>query len=84
MDTWTVQDAKARFSEFLQSSLSSGPQMVTRLGQHAAVLVSIQQWQQLQSHAAPSLKSVLLEPTMQDSLLLPSRGKVQTRKPLVF
>ena len=28
MDTWTVQAAKARFSEFLQSSLSSGPHMV--------------------------------------------------------
>jgi antitoxin Phd len=79
MDSWTVQDAKARFSEFLQSSLSSGPQMVTRRGQQAAVLVSIQQWQQLQSHIAPSLKSVLLEPAARDDLLLPQRGQSASR-----
>ena len=27
--TWQVQDAKARFSEFLEASLAEGPQIVT-------------------------------------------------------
>ena len=57
--------------------------MVTRRGQQAAVLVSIQQRQQLRDHAAPSLKSVLLEPTTQNGLLLPSRGKAQSRTTLL-
>ncbi len=32
MKSWPVQDAKARFSEFLQASLKHGPQMVTLRG----------------------------------------------------
>jgi toxin FitB len=39
MKVWPVQDAKARFSEFLDACLSEGPQMVTRRGAEAAVLV---------------------------------------------
>ena len=38
MQTWPVQDAKARFSEFLEKCLTDGPQMVTRRGAEAAVL----------------------------------------------
>jgi antitoxin Phd len=29
---WQLQDAKARFSEFLDASLRDGPQVVTRRG----------------------------------------------------
>ena len=36
---WPVQDAKARFSEFLEASLTEGPQIVTRRGVEEAVLV---------------------------------------------
>ena len=32
MQTGPVQDAKARFSEFLEASLTEGPQVVTRRG----------------------------------------------------
>ena len=39
MQTWPVQDAKERFSEFLDACLLEGPQMVTRHGTEAAVLV---------------------------------------------
>ena len=47
--TWQVQDAKARFSEFLDASLEQGPQIVTRRGVEAAVLVPIAEWRRLQS-----------------------------------
>ncbi len=43
MQTWPVQDAKARFSEFLETCLIDGPQMVTRRGSEAAVLVSAEE-----------------------------------------
>jgi antitoxin Phd len=41
MSDWQVQDAKARFSELLNVTLKNGPQVVTRRGIAAAVLVSI-------------------------------------------
>ena len=36
---WQVQEAKARFSEFLETSLTEGPQVVTKRGVETAVLV---------------------------------------------
>jgi len=42
---WPVQDAKARFSELLEASLSEGPQIVTRRGIETAVLVPFEEWQ---------------------------------------
>jgi antitoxin Phd len=47
MRTWQVQDAKARFSELLDATLNEGPQMVTRRGVEAAVLVPIEEWRRL-------------------------------------
>ena len=47
MHTWPVQDAKARFSEFLDACLADGPQMVTRRGVEAAVLVPVDEWRRL-------------------------------------
>jgi len=41
MSTWPVQDAKARFNEFLNACLAEGPQLVTRRGTEAAVLVQV-------------------------------------------
>jgi len=32
MQAWPVQDAKAKFSEFLDACLAEGPQMVTKRG----------------------------------------------------
>ena len=37
MSSWQVQDAKARFSELLDTALKQGPQVVTRRGVEAAV-----------------------------------------------
>ena len=58
--TWQVQDAKARFSELLEASLAEGPQIVTKRGVDAAVLVSIDQWRRLEQMARPNLKELLL------------------------
>jgi prevent-host-death family protein len=58
---WPVQDAKARFSEFLDTCLAKGPQVVTRRGTQTAVLVPFEQWQRLSQQAQLSLKDVLLQ-----------------------
>jgi antitoxin Phd len=60
MKIWSVQDAKARFSEFLETCLNEGPQVVTKRGTAAAVLVPLQDWQRLQRSARPTLKELLL------------------------
>lgn len=80
MDAWPVQDAKARFSEFLDACLAQGPQMVTRRGAEAAVLVPVQQWRRLQSAARPSLKQLLLSDRARADLLVPARGRAKRRK----
>ena len=74
MHTWPVQDAKARFSEFLDACLSDGPQLVTRRGQEAAVLVPVEQWRRLLDQARPSLKALLLSQDAQAELCIPARG----------
>lgn len=81
MSTWPVQDAKARFSEFLDACLSDGPQMVTRRGAAAAVLVPVSEWQRLQAAARPSLKQLLLTDTARSDLLVPPRGRAKRRAP---
>ena len=79
MRTWPVQDAKARFSEFLDTCLLEGPQMVTRRGTEAAVLVSVQEWRRLQSAARPSLKELLLSDQARTDLVVAPRGQAKRR-----
>ncbi|MEK8028614.1 type II toxin-antitoxin system Phd/YefM family antitoxin [Pseudaquabacterium rugosum] len=80
MQTWPVQDAKARFSEFLDACLQEGPQMVTRRGAEAAVLITVDEWRRLQSAARPSLKQLLLSDDARADLELPARGQARRRK----
>jgi antitoxin Phd len=79
--SWPVQDAKARFSEFLDTCVREGPQVVTRRGQDAAVLVPMAEWIRLQQSAKPSIKALLLSESGRDDLKLPVRGK-QRRRPV--
>jgi prevent-host-death family protein len=79
MHTWPVQDAKARFSEFLDACLVEGPQMVTRRGAEAAVLVPVQEWRRMQSAARPSLKQLLLSDQARADLIVPPRGQAKRR-----
>ena len=79
MHTWAVQDAKAKFSEFLDACLTEGPQMVTKRGAEAAVLVPVEEWRRLQSAARPSLKQLLLSDSARGELNVPARGKANRR-----
>ena len=56
MQTWSAEDAKLRFSEFLNACLCEGPQVVTKHGEEVAVLVPVHEWRLLQSAARPRLK----------------------------
>jgi antitoxin Phd len=74
MRTWPVQDAKARFSEFLDTCLREGPQVVTKRGAEAAVLVPVAEWRRLRENARPSLKGLLLAEEPRAELATPARG----------
>jgi antitoxin Phd len=83
MGVWQLQDAKARFSEFLDAAIKKGPQVVTRRGVEAAVLVPMEEWRRLQHSARPNIKELLLSGPKFD-LPLPKRGKWKLRPPVDF
>jgi prevent-host-death family protein len=77
--SWPVQDAKARFSELLETCLKEGPQMVTKRGADAAVLVPVSDWRRLQQSARPNLKELLLAAAPRGELHLPKRRSLRRR-----
>jgi antitoxin Phd len=81
---WPVYDAKARFSELLDAALKEGPQIVTRRGVEAAVLVPIEEWKRLQARSRPSIKDVLLDPDGPHDIRLPSRRPTLKLRPVRF
>ena len=80
MKSWPVQEAKARFSEMLDACLKKGPQLVTRRGVEAAVLVPADQWHRLAAEAKPTLKELLLADAARGELNIPPRGGKRRRK----
>jgi prevent-host-death family protein len=84
MGSWQVQDAKARFSEFLNSTIRKGPQVVTRRGVEAAVLVPIEEWHRLQQASRPGLKELLLGSGPRFENLVPARRRIKRRPPVIF
>ncbi|MGO9864139.1 MAG: type II toxin-antitoxin system Phd/YefM family antitoxin [Terriglobales bacterium] len=84
MASWQVQDAKARFSEFLDATIKKGPQVVTRRGIKTAVLVPIEEWERLQKAARPGLKEWLLAPEPRCDDLTFERGKLRSRPVVEF
>lgn len=77
--TWQVQDAKARFSALLDAAVKDGPQIVTRRGIEAAVLVPIDQWRQLEANSQPNLKDLLMSSEPRADIPIPPRGKTSRR-----
>jgi antitoxin Phd len=84
MTSWPVQDAKARFSEMLETCLKEGAQIVTKRGADAAVLVPMQEWQRLKCAAKPTLKELLLAGGARGELSVPERGGRRRRVPRDF
>jgi antitoxin Phd len=80
MKSWPVQDAKARFSEFLEACIADGPQMVTKRGSATAVLVPVEEWRRLQAAARPSLKELLLSEVGRTDSLTPPRKIARRRR----
>lgn len=47
MKTWSLQDAKARFSEVVNRARKEGPQLVSRRGEETVVILDIKDYRKL-------------------------------------
>ena len=56
---WQVQEAKQRFSELVQRAIDEGPQVVTRRGEEAVVVIAIDEYCRLTGRV-PDFKEFLL------------------------
>lgn len=54
MESWSLQDAKAKFSEFVRLVKAKGPHMVTVRGKPEVVVLTIKDYEALQQQK-PSL-----------------------------
>ena len=85
MSAWPLQDAKARFSELVDTTLKKGPQVVTRRGVETVVVVPIEEWRRLTSSKRPDIKKLLLEDGPKfETFPLPDRKKWRSRPPVEF
>lgn len=80
MKSWQLNEAKARFTAFLNAALKSGPQVVTRRGIEAAVLVPIDEWRRMENGSPPGIKSVLLGDGPRFENLVPPRRMRKRRR----
>jgi prevent-host-death family protein len=78
--SWTVQEAKAKFSELVETSLKEGPQMVTRRGIETVVIVPVDQWTGAIAPRYKNIKDWLLAPGARADLDLPDRKTMKWRK----
>ena len=78
-NVWQVQDAKARSSELLETSLVEGPQIVTRRGIETAVLIPIGEWRRWEEAAKSDIKELLLAPEPRTDALTPPRPRHRQR-----
>lgn len=67
--TWTLQDAKNRFSAVVEAAARGEPQKVTRRGKWVSVVLSAEEYERLQRldvASAPSLPELLLQMPQDD------------------
>ena len=65
MQIWQLQEAKSRFSEVVDLTLKEGPQLVTRRGEEAVVILAANEFRRLSGQTMNLI----------DCLLSASRGE---------
>lgn len=64
---WQLQTAKQKFSELVERALTEGPQVVTRRGKAAVVVIDVEDYRRLDAEGA-SFKRFLAGPPYVDEL----------------
>ncbi|MBS1990044.1 MAG: type II toxin-antitoxin system prevent-host-death family antitoxin [Cyanobacteria bacterium SZAS LIN-3] len=76
---WTIATAKARFSEVVDLAIHSGPQVVTRSGVDAVVVVSVSEWEK-KTKRKGNLAEFLLSSPLRGSGIVIERDKSPERE----
>ena len=79
MQTWQLQEAKAKLSEVIETAEKKGPQMITRRGVETAVVVSMEEWKQLKAKRGKTILEIL-QSGPRFEIPLPDRHKIRMRK----
>ena len=69
--TWSLAEAKAKFSELVERARTEGPQHLTKNGKDAAVMLSAEEYQRLKAageEQTPGFHDVLFDPTIRGLL----------------
>lgn len=66
MDTWQLQDAKNKFSEVVERACKQGPQLVTRRGRKAVVVISVEEFERI-TRPKRSLVELMRESPLADA-----------------
>ena len=69
MRTWETQEATSRFSEVVDLTLTEGPQLVTRRGAEAVVVLAAEDYHRLVGEA-PNLIDHLLKAPRGEALVI--------------
>ena len=77
--TWTVKEAKAKFSEVIDKAQTAGPQTVTKNGKSAVVIVSAEEWTR-KTRRTGNLTEFFAESPLRESGLTVSRLQDSPRK----
>jgi prevent-host-death family protein len=77
--TWTVAEAKAKFSEVIERAMADGPQTITRNGRTAAVIVGADEWQR-KTKRVGNLAEFFAQSPLRESGLKIRRIKDRPRK----
>jgi prevent-host-death family protein len=73
--SWTVAEAKAKFSEVIDRAQSDGPQTVTRHGRNAVVIVDAEEWQRKTKRVGTLADFFANSPLREGGLKLPRRTR---------
>jgi prevent-host-death family protein len=80
-DTWTVAEAKNKFSEVIEKARREGPQTITRHGRSVVVVVDAEAWARtIRREARGSFADFLLASPLRGSGLEAPRLKGGVRK----
>lgn len=77
--TWTVAEAKAKFSEVIDRAQSGGPQTITRNGRTAVIVVAAEEWER-KTKRTGNLAEFFASSPLRGSGLKVKRSKDRPRK----
>ena len=66
--TWQLKDARANFSTLVNKAISDGPQIVTRHGKKAVVVVSLEEWMRRERHRGDLIEFFANSPLREEAI----------------